>query len=301
MSVFRNPSWINTDLLKYEKLEDVPQAIFDEINAHLDKLATQTPLVSIVIPAWNEEVNIIRCVYSLSKSITSFPFEIVVVNNNSTDRTQETLDRLNIRSYLQKIQGCGVSRQMGQEMAVGKYILLADADCLYPSVWIQKMMEALQQKDVVCVYGRYSFLVNEKQSRWQYFLYESLKDMVAELRHLKRPHLNAYGMSMGYIRELGLKIGFVERHIRGEDGRMCFDLMQLGKVKQVRSRAARVWTGSRTLDQEGSIFKAFFNRVIKEVSRAPFYFIKQAPHDTKTSENDEPSILKAFNKSKKSN
>ena len=300
MSLFKNPSWINVDLLKYEKLEDVPQAIFDEINSNLDKLSGQLPLVSIVIPAWNEEVNIIRCVYSLSKSVTEFPFEIVVVDNNSTDRTAETLKRLHVRSYLQKIQGCGVSRQMGQEMAFGKYILLGDADCLYPAVWIQKMIKALQQKDVVCVYGRYSFLGNERQSRWKFFLYESLKDIVAEVRHLKRPHLNAVGMSMAYIRELGVKIGFVERHIRGEDGRMCFDLMQLGKVRQVRSRAARVWTGSRTLDQEGSIFKAFVTRVVKEISRAPFYFIKQAPHDTKTSENDDPSLLNAF-KSKKTN
>src|SRR5688572_5695833 len=122
MSLFQNPSWINTDLFKYEKLADVPQAIFDEINSNLDKLSGQVPLASIVIPAWNEEVNIIRCIYSLSKSVTSFPFEIVVVNNNSTDRTQETLNKLHIRSYLQKIQGCGVSRQLGQEMATGKYI-----------------------------------------------------------------------------------------------------------------------------------------------------------------------------------
>lgn len=296
MSLFQNPSWINQDLLKYEKLGDVPQTIFDEINSKLDELSSQDPLVSIVIPAWNEEVNIIRCVYTLSKSVTSFPFEIVVVNNNSTDRTQETLNKLHVRSYLQKIQGCGVSRQMGQEKATGKYILLGDADCLYPAAWVQKMMEKLQQKDVVCVYGRYSFLGNERQPRWKFFLYESVKDLVAEVRHLKRPHLNAYGMSMGYIRDLGLKIGFVERHIRGEDGRMCFDLMQLGKVKQVRSRIARVWTGPRTLDQEGSIFKAFLTRVIKEISRAPFYFVKQTPHDTKTSENDEPSLLKAFKK-----
>src|SRR5690349_22001704 len=105
MSLFQNPSWINDDLLKYEKLEGVPQAIFDEINSNLDKLSNPNSLVSIVIPAWNEEVNIIRCVYSLSKNITRFPFEIVVINNNSTDRTQETLSRLHIRSGLQKIQG----------------------------------------------------------------------------------------------------------------------------------------------------------------------------------------------------
>jgi glycosyltransferase involved in cell wall biosynthesis len=298
MNIRTNPSWINQELFKYEKLADVPQEVFEEINSNLDRLCKPNPLVSIVIPAWNEEVNIIRCVYTLSKSITQFNFEIVVVNNNSTDRTAETLSKLHIRSSLQPIQGCGISRQMGQEIATGKYILLGDADCLYPSVWIQKMTEVLQEEGVVCVYGRYSFLGNPKQPRWHFFIYETFKDLVAEIRHIKRPHLNAYGMSMGYIRELGLKIGFVERHIRGEDGRMCFDLMQHGKVKQVRARSARVWTGSRTLDQEGSVWKAFFNRVKKEIARAPFYFIKQKPHDTKTSSNDEPSLMDVFKKTK---
>ncbi|KIO74803.1 glycosyl transferase, partial [Pedobacter lusitanus] len=49
--------------------------------------------------AWNEEINILRCVASLSKMKTAIPFEIIVVNNNSQDKTQETIDQLHVRSF----------------------------------------------------------------------------------------------------------------------------------------------------------------------------------------------------------
>ena len=296
MSLFSNPSWINLSLLEYQKLADIPDAVFDDVNADLDKVISKEPVATILIAAWNEEANIVRCIASLAKSKTSFPFDIIVINNNSKDRTQETLDRLHIKSLFEVKQGCGPARQWGQENALGKYILLADADCIYPVDWVQKMMETLTQPGVVCVYGRYSFLVPKGTSRLKYVFFEFAKDMVAEVRHIKRPHLNAYGISMGYVKEFGLKAKYIDHNTRGDDGRLCFDMMPYGKVKQVRARSARVWTGARTLERDGSFSRAFLMRIVKEIFSIPKYFKKQAPHDTKTSVNDYPEILKIFQK-----
>src|SRR5690606_37809247 len=157
-------------------------------------------------PAWNEEMNILDCISSFSLMETDIPFEILIVNNNSTDNTQKTIDQLHVRSLFQRVQGCGPTRHMGQENAIGKYILLADADCIYPICWISKMVEKLQEPNVICVYGRYSFIGENDLPRWKLFFFEKLKDVISEIRHIKRPYLNAYGMSMGYVRELGLKI-----------------------------------------------------------------------------------------------
>ena len=144
--------------MQYQRLSDVPTSFIDEINLNLDQVQTSgTPLATIIIAAWNEEVNILRCLYSLSKNKTQYPFDILVVNNNSTDRTQETLDRVHVKSLFQIKQGCGPARQMGQEQAKGEYILLADADCIYPTTWIETMVGALKMENTVCVYGRYSF------------------------------------------------------------------------------------------------------------------------------------------------
>jgi glycosyltransferase involved in cell wall biosynthesis len=283
--------------MHYHKLEDVPDEFFDTINRNLDAVQNKdNPQFTILIAAWNEEVNILRCLYSLSKNKTKYAFDIMVVNNNSTDRTQETLDRLHVKSLFELKQGCGPARQHGQENALGKYILLADADCIYPPDWIELMATELLKEGTVCVYGRYSFIAPPGKSRFQYKLFEIAKDFIAEIRHVRRPHLNAYGISMGYVKEYGLKAGYIDRNIRGDDGRLCFDMMPYGKVRQVRSSKARVWTGARTLERDGSFFNALVIRVVKEILQLPRYFVKQAPHDTKTSENDEPELLKYLRK-----
>lgn len=290
MVVFRNPKWIDYSLFDYLKYEDVPTSIFDEINDRLDRKTTSMPEVSIIISAWNEETNIIRCVYSLSKLETDIPFEIIVVNNNSTDKTQDSIEDLHVKTLFQEKQGCGPARQLGQEKAKGPYILIADADCIYPPDWLTEMMKKLKQPGVVAVYGRYSFLEEKKGERWKYYVYEKLKNIIAELRHIKRPYLNAYGISMGYLKEAGLKAGYIDHNTRGDDGRIVFDMMKYGKVKQVRSKRAGVWTKPRTLHKEGSLSKALLTRLLVEINRWKGYFHKHPDHDTKSSSNGPISL-----------
>ena len=285
MNILNAPAWLSQFDFPYTSFDAIPDSVFDNINRDLDALQHPEPLVSIVIPAWNEEVNILRSVASLAKLKTSIPLEILVVNNNSTDQTQKTLDKLRLCSVFQPIQGWGPARQMGLEKARGKYLLTADSDGLYPPEWIDEMMAVLQQPGVVCVYGRYSFIPSPGFPRWKLTILETMKDTIAEVRHLKRPHLNAYGISLGYIREYALKIGYVMHKIRGEDGRMCFDLMQYGSVKQVKSAKARVWTGTRTLEKDGSFSRTVWLKLGIEFRRFRSMFVPQAPHDTKTSTN----------------
>jgi glycosyltransferase involved in cell wall biosynthesis len=299
MYFYRNPSWINSRLLAVSKIEDLPESIFYEINKNLGAIQSDDPLVSIVIPAYNEEVNIVRTIHSLSRNNATFGIEIIVVNNNSTDRTQEVLNRMNVKSLIQTKAGCGPARQLGQEHAKGKYVLMADADCFYPPRWIETMTNTLRENEKVsCIYGRYSFLGTHDKPRWKFFFYETLRDIMAEFRHIKRPALNALGMSMGYVKELGLKAGFVDHKIRGEDGRMCLLLMEYGEIKQVRDRSARVWTLPRTLDKEASLGSALIARIVIELSRIKDYFSKQNPEDVKKLENYIPASLKYFKKYK---
>jgi hypothetical protein len=83
-----------------------------------------------------------------------------------------------------------------------------------------------------------------------------------------------------------MKVGYVMHKIRGEDGRMCFDLMQYGKVKQVKANSACVWTSPRALQKDGSFGKALRSRMLKEAKRFTSMFLPHPPHDTKTSTND---------------
>lgn len=275
MIFFKTPSWISEHRFTYEKYEEIPDAVFIDINHNLDSVQSENPEVSIVVIAWNEEVNIISCISSLSKMLTEIPFEIIVVNNNSSDKTQQSIDRLHIRSFNEPTQGAGPARERGQVNAKGKYVLTADADCFYPNCWVDEMLKVLKQPEVVCVYGRYSFISEPGYPRWKLSVLEKLKDFIAEIRHLRQPYFNTFGISMGYVKIYGLKIGFIKINRRGEDGQLCMDMMKYGKIKQMRSNNARVWTGVRTLQQNGSIFNAIYIRIREDFRRFKYNFISR--------------------------
>jgi len=285
MSAFSNPKWLDKYTFNYKNIDEVPAGLYAEVNTKLDALCSDTPEVSITIAAWNEEVNMLPTISSLADSNTKVSIEIIVVNNNSTDRTQEVLDKFHIRTFMQPVQGCGPARQLGLEQAKGKYILTADADCIYPPDWIDGLLNALKQPGVACVYGRYSFIGNEKTPRWKLYVYEKLKNVMAEIRQQKRPYLNTLGMTMGFIREQALKVGYVMQNVRGEDGRLTFDLMQFGKVKQVKDSKYTTWTGTRTIDKDESLLKAIALRMWGELKKITSYLKPLPPHDTKTSKN----------------
>ena len=297
MHIFKNPRWIDSRLLADLSLDEIPVSIFDEINRGLAALQTAPPVVSVVIPVLNEEMTILRTLHSLAASKTRFPVEVIVVNNNSSDRTQEVLNRLNVKSVFQPKEGWGPARQMGQEHASGKYVLMADADCFYPPTWIQRMTKELMKDGVTCVYGGYSFLGSRDKSRWKFSIYESLRYLVSEIRHIHRPWYNSVGMCMGYVRDLGLRVGFVDHKIRGEDGRMCYELAQLGKIVRVRSKEVVVWTVPRTFKKDRSLVLSILDRAVIEIARFRLYLQKQPVHNTHTSANFTHPSLRYFRKS----
>ena len=279
----KNPDWINRKLLDKTKLDDFAAETFDAANRRLVGLISRRPVVSVIIAAYNEEANIVRCLDSLSKSDSKYPIEIIVVDNNSSDRTHEAVNRFMVRYVHQPIQGCGVARQLGQEVARGRYILTGDADTIYPPRWIDEMMKELVRPDVSVVYGQHCFISDNETPRWKLVLYEGLANVMAIAKSFKRPFLNVHGMTMGYKREQGLKAGYVKANVRGEDGRLAFDLMKFGQIVRVTSPASRVWTGTRTISKEGTLGIAVRNRVVMALANLTDFFTPMEDHDTKTS------------------
>lgn len=279
MLFYNNPKWIQ----KYQSSQHNIKAINDRLLQHQHKKKNID--ISIVIPAYNEAPNILKTIASIADSHTNYAFEIIVVNNNSTDNTQSIIDQLHVKSYLQPIQGCGPARQLGMENAEGKIILLADADCIYPAEWVEIMGGIIESKKYVCAYGKFSFILSKKNLAWYFLLHKILRNIIVEIRNVKRPFLNAYGLSMAFPKDLGMKIGFDMRNIRGEDGRMCYDLMKFGKVCYVKNKKAVAWTGDRVLLRDGSLIRALVNRIKEQFIHLPEYATLMPNHDTKKSSN----------------
>lgn len=110
------------------------------------------PSVSVVVPARNEEKNIENCIKSIAKS--NYPtdkYEIIAVNDRSTDNTGEILSTLsreisnlkivNIDEAHQHInlKGKPGAVQSGIDEAKGDIVLMTDADCKVGKKWIKKI------------------------------------------------------------------------------------------------------------------------------------------------------------------
>lgn len=129
---------------------------------------TNTVAVSIIIPAFNEEKMIGRCLGSLAKlDFARERFEVIVVDNGSTDKTlgiaESFQDRLNLR-VLQKT-GVRISalRNLGAQEAQGTIVAFLDADCLAKSDWLVQILE-LAPADGVGVVGAHYLLPDD--SSW---------------------------------------------------------------------------------------------------------------------------------------
>jgi len=266
------PKSIHQHFIHYDSIDEIPEETFQRIKNGFAAQHCEQPVVSIVVIAYNEEKTILKSLSSLSAMRSKYPFEVIVSNNNSTDRTQEILDKCGVKSVFQPLQGVGHARDGGLQIAEGKYHLCADADSIYPPTWVDEMIAPLERGEAICTYGRVSFLPDGDKSRFALAVYEIFKDIAIGLRSIKRPELVAGGASLAFFTRMGKQIGWRTDVHRGEDGQMVLAMKRFGDIKMVRSGDSRIWTTARTLDRDGSFVKMIGKRVRKEFSRIHFYF-----------------------------
>jgi len=145
----------------------------------------KNPKVSIIIPCYNSEKTLIECLNSVLNQ-TYKNYEIIVVDNNSTDNTKKIIKQNQEKSrkikYLFEPKiGRGSARNTGEKNAKGEIILMTDSDCIVPKNWIKEMIEPIINKECDAVQG---FEENINKDFWskQYQLravkkYKSVKNI----------------------------------------------------------------------------------------------------------------------------
>lgn len=94
--------------------------------------------ISVVIPAYNEEKRIEACLQSIFHQ-TQLPYEVIVVDNNSTDKTAELAQKMGARIITEKQQGITFARNAGFSAATGDVIARTDADTIVSHDWIERI------------------------------------------------------------------------------------------------------------------------------------------------------------------
>lgn len=116
------------------------------------------PLVSVIIPTKNEEKVLDACLRSLAAQHTDEPFEILIIDTNSTDATRAIATRYTTRVISESRPGRNVAHQTGVKNAKGQLLCFTEADCILPPNWIATFVRAFRNNPRVAAWvGRYQY------------------------------------------------------------------------------------------------------------------------------------------------
>lgn len=132
-------------------------------------------MISVVIPTYNEEKNIERCLRALNEqTIPRKDFEIIVVDGQSSDRTIEIAQMYADKVIQQVSDGVGGARNDGVRIARGEVIVTTDADCIPYSEWLEIVQEHFEDEKVIAVTGFLNPFDCEDLNRYEAYIYRLL-------------------------------------------------------------------------------------------------------------------------------
>lgn len=102
--------------------------------------------VSVVIPCYNGEKYVEACIKSLIGQKSRKPYEIILVDDGSTDNTVKIAKKYRVRVVRHKTNmGAGQARTTGAKCAKGDIVAFIDADGIAPPDWTKKMVVAYEK------------------------------------------------------------------------------------------------------------------------------------------------------------
>jgi glycosyltransferase involved in cell wall biosynthesis len=195
-----------------------------------------SPIVSVVIPAYNEEKYIKDCIESVQKQKTNFPFEVIVVNNNCTDDTVEIVKKIeNVILVDEHQKGLAFARQKGLDTAKGELLVYLDADVRLTPHWLQEIKEFFDThpgvSGVSTGFAFYDGKLSHKLGSY-IFLFLLVPLATIFLRLLGKPDVllgQSNAMRTAALRKAGgINLDFV---FHGEDTSLAYQLHKEGEVR----------------------------------------------------------------------
>ena len=214
-------------LLSKINIENKPKFyINSKENIHLNP---DNPKITVVIPAYNEAEFIGTTLKSILNQ-TYRNFELIVVDNNSTDNTRQVAEKYGAKVVFEGKKGVASARDKGFREARGEIIVCTDADSIVPENWLEKMVSAYEKEPDLVGFGGlgvlYSGTVTARAAARYLFSGFWFLDKILS------GGWNLAGFNMSVKKAAFLKIGGFDTNLTlGEDIDLAERLRSVGKVK----------------------------------------------------------------------
>jgi cellulose synthase/poly-beta-1,6-N-acetylglucosamine synthase-like glycosyltransferase/peptidoglycan/xylan/chitin deacetylase (PgdA/CDA1 family) len=207
-------------------------------------VGAETPRLAVVVPAYNEAVGIERTVRSLAAS--DYPdFEVVVVDDGSTDQTAAIvaeLDLKGVRLVRQDNAGKAAALNAGIEMTGAPIVVMVDGDTLFEAQTLHRLVAPLADPAVGAVSGNTK--VGNRRSllgRWQHIEYVMGFNLDRRMYEVLQCTPTVPGAIGAFRREALLDVGGVPGDTLAEDTDLTLAIGRAG-WRVVYAADARAWT-----------------------------------------------------------
>lgn len=187
------------------------------------------PKISIIVPAFNEAKTLGRCLTSLKNQNFPYPYEILVVDNNSTDKTAFVAKTMKIKVIKESIPGPGPARNAGARHAQAEILAFIDADSIAPITWLKNIHKAFQsQPNLVALVGTWQF---KKTTRFLKLMSQLAFPTVDLIHKLITGSYTFHGTNFAIKRQVFMAVGgFDPAYFSLEDLELASRVNKVGEI-----------------------------------------------------------------------
>jgi len=185
------------------------------------------PLTSIIVPVYNGEKVISECIESLlNQDYPKNKYEIIIVDNNSKDKTSEIIKKYPVRYLLEdKIQGPSAARNAGAREAKGEILAFFDSDQIADKSWLKNLLQGWEDKKFGAFGGKNIAFVSKNNLIGDYWNQE--ENSKQEVVSKDNPYLKIGTGNAAYRKDVFKKLeGFDNTFLSLEDFDICIRMQK---------------------------------------------------------------------------